>query len=130
LCRCVYVLEKLDVLSKFYISIKLDRDAGVPVIYYSKMGGMSHSKIMQEYPDEMKSIEIDYLRNLRMGELLNVATDLGIEAQKSSLTFIMKHLYDFFVERDCETVELNPLVITRDQELFVNCAKIKFDKNS
>jgi len=49
-----------------------------------------------------------------MGELLNVASELGIESQKSSLTFIIKHLYDLFVERDCLEVELNPLIITKD----------------
>jgi len=46
------------------------------------------------------------------------------------VTFIIKHLYDMFVERDILEIELNPLVITKDQKLFVNCTKIKFDPNA
>jgi succinyl-CoA synthetase beta subunit len=123
-------MEKLFVQNKFYVSIRLDREKDAPVIHYSKMGGMTFKKIMNEYPDDMHAIYVDFIRNLRMGELLNVATDLGIESQKSSLTFIIKHLYDLFVERDVTEVELNPLVITKDQQLYVNCTKIKFDRNA
>lgn len=45
---------------------------------------------------------------------MNMAVDLGIENQKSQLTFIIKHLYDFFIDCDVETLELNPLVMTKD----------------
>ena len=80
LSRCVYVMEKLDTLNKFFIAIRLDREKDCPVISYSKLGGMSYQKIMTEYPEEMMEIHVDFIRNLRMGELLNVASDLGIDS--------------------------------------------------
>lgn len=61
---------------------------------------------------------------------MNMAVDLGIEKQKSQLTFIIKHLYDFFIEFDVAVLELNPLVMTNDGQLFVNSGKVKFDQNS
>jgi len=108
-------MEMVETQDKYFIQISLDRETSSPVIKYSTLGGMSYSKIMSQYPDQMKVIHVDFLTNLRMDSLLNVAVDLGIENQKSQLTFILKHLYDLFVERDVEIVELNPLVITVGQ---------------
>ena len=45
---------------------------------------------------------------------MNVAVDLGIESQKSALTFIIKHLYDLFIDKDLDVLEINPLVLTAD----------------
>jgi len=39
-------------------------------------------------------------------------------------------MYDLFIERDVEVLEINPLVLTNDNELFVNHAKIKIDRAS
>ena len=62
-----------------------------------------------------------------MDSLLNVALDLGIESQKSQMTFLLKHLYDFFINHDCEILELNPVVLGPNQQLYVNSAKIKIE---
>lgn len=79
LCRCVYVMEVVEQQHSYFIQISLDRNTNSPVIKYSTVGGMSYQKIMSEYPDKMKSIHVDFLTNLRMDSLLNVAVDLGIE---------------------------------------------------
>jgi succinyl-CoA synthetase beta subunit len=65
-----------------------------------------------------------------MRDLMRVGSDLGLDQQKSFMTFIVKHMYDLMVERDCEKIEINPLVLTKDNHLFVNHAKIKVDRNS
>lgn len=65
-----------------------------------------------------------------MAQLLNVADYLGIGQQKSQLTFILMHLYDLFIERDAEVVEINPMLITYDNKLVVNHAKILIDRDS
>lgn len=84
------------------------------------------------YPsvDDMKTIHIDYMKGLSMAQLLHVADYLGIGQQKSQLTFILMHLYDLFVERDAEVVEINPMLITFDNKLVVNHAKILIDRDS
>ena len=59
-----------------------------------------------------------------------MARDLGIDAQKSSFAFIVKHLYDLFIDRDAEVLEINPLVLTVDDKLLVGHAGIKIDQSS
>jgi len=38
ICRCVYVMEMLETIKKFYIRISLDRNAACPVIEYVNLG--------------------------------------------------------------------------------------------
>ena len=59
-----------------------------------------------------------------MNQLMDVAGALGIESEKSQLTFIIKHLYDLFIERDVDVLQVNPLVLTLDNKLMVNHARI------
>jgi len=75
-------------------------------------------------------IPVDLLQGIDMRFLLRMAEDLQIEQQKSHLTFIMKHLYDMFIERDCNFLEVNPLVLTYDERLCANHAKIRIDHDA
>lgn len=59
-----------------------------------------------------------------------MAKDLEIDHQMSQLTFILKHMYDCFIERDIEILDINPLVMGIDHRLYVNAAKIKIDQYS
>ena len=107
-------MEMLNIVKKFSIRITLDRTESCPVIQYSDLGtGIPMSKL-QKNKHLVNEIKIDYLQNMRMDQLMQVAVDLGIESQKSQLTFILKHLYDLFIDKDVEILEVNPLVLTMD----------------
>jgi succinyl-CoA synthetase beta subunit len=97
---------------------------------YSKHGGLEMSEIMEKFPEDLKTIYVDVKKSLNLKELMKVAEDLGIQHQKSFMTFIIKHMYDLFIERDVEVLEINPLVLTTDNQLFVRHAKIKIDRDS
>ena len=73
---------------------------------------------------------IDIQKNIQIPKILDIASDLGIGEQKSQLSFIVKHLYDLFIEKDAEVVEINPLVLTTDNYLVANHAHIRIDNNS
>ena len=104
LCRCVYVIERLEPIKKFWLKIELDREKCCPVLKYCDLTPqvkfdnfgygtepeavegfklMRISDIKKDEPHRIKVMEIDYLRNLRMDKLMNMALDLGIENQKS-----------------------------------------------
>jgi succinyl-CoA synthetase beta subunit len=43
---------------------------------------------------------------------------------------MMKHIYDCFMERDCDLIEINPLIVTNDGELMCADSKITIDDNA
>lgn len=45
--------------------------------------------------------------------LAEVANELGIAEKKSEMIFLLKHLYDCYIQRDAEIIEINPLVYTK-----------------
>jgi len=50
---------------------------------------------------------------INIDDLIKAAKDLGIEDKKSQLVFLMKDIYDCFIEKDCDMIEINPLVVTK-----------------
>jgi succinyl-CoA synthetase beta subunit len=59
-----------------------------------------------------------------------VADELGISDKKSEMVFLLKHLYDCFIQRDAEIIEINPLVYTRDQKIVAAGTKVIIDDNA
>ena len=55
---------------------------------------------------------------------------MGCEEQKSQIVFLFKHLYDCFVERDCDLIEINPLVLTKGGQILAADGKIVIDDNA
>jgi succinyl-CoA synthetase beta subunit len=50
---------------------------------------------------------------INVDDLVKAAHNLGIDKQKSQLVWLMKNLYDCFIEKDCDLIEINPLVLTK-----------------
>ena len=65
-----------------------------------------------------------------MSMLSEVANELGIADKKSEMIFLLKHLYDCFIQRDAELIEINPLVYTRDQMIIAKDTKVIIDDNA
>jgi succinyl-CoA synthetase beta subunit len=61
---------------------------------------------------------------------LVAAKNLGLEDQKTQVVFLMKHLYDCFMEKDCDLIEINPLVLTADGNVVAADSKITIDDNA
>ena len=67
---------------------------------------------------------------LDIDEILKAATNLGLEKQKSQVVYIFMHLYDCFFEKDCDLIEINPLVLTKDGEIIAADSKVTIDDNA
>lgn len=73
---------------------------------------------------------MDVQQGLSVIQLQQVADELGISDKKSEMVFLLKHLYDCFIQRDAEIIEINPLVYTRDQKIVAAGTKVIIDDNA
>lgn len=128
LCRCVYIIEELDIQKELYVCVTHDRSKGCPVIIYSDLGG-NQLKDAQEQ-DKFHRIYIDIQKGLNVNMLAMVANELGIAEKKSEMIFLLKHLYDCYIQRDAEIIEINPLVYTKSGKIVAVDTKIIIDDNS
>jgi succinyl-CoA synthetase beta subunit len=63
-CNCVYIVEKISIDKEFYLSITLDRKAGMPVFIYSKEGGTSIEDVAEHTPEKIHKIYVDVNKGL------------------------------------------------------------------
>ncbi|MEH6826994.1 ADP-forming succinate--CoA ligase subunit beta [Parasphingorhabdus sp.] len=127
----LYVTDGVDIEKEFYLSMLVDRASGRVAIVVSTEGGMDIEDVAHNTPEKIKTITIDPAQGFMphhgrtIAFALGLAGDLNKQAQK-----LGKKLYDAFMAMDCEMVEINPLVVTEDQQLIVLDTKMSFDGNA
>lgn len=121
----------VDIKKEFYLGIVLDRATSKPVIMASREGGVEIEKVAEETPELILKQHVDPIIGLRPYQARSLAFALGLEgdAFKKAVKFITL-LYKAYVEADCSIAEINPLVLTADDDILALDAKIVFDESA
>jgi len=112
------------------LSITLDRAGGCPVFIYSPEGGMSIEDVAHDTPEKIFKLNVNPFTGPEASDLMKAADHLGIPEQRSQLVWLMKSLYDCFMERDCDMVEINPLITTKEGQVMAADSKVTIDSNA
>ena len=128
--RKVYVEEGCDISRELYLGIVLDREKELPVIMASTEGGVEIEEVAHKNPEKILKVHADPITGLGDWQAREIAFGLGLEGNqiKNCIKF-MKQLYQLFVDLDCSIVEINPLVVSSDNEVIALDAKINFDSS-
>jgi succinyl-CoA synthetase beta subunit len=126
----VYLVQKLKIDKELYLSITLDRAGGCPVFIYSPAGGMNIEDVAHSDPSKIFKLNVNPFTGPEVTDLMKAADDLGIPEQKSQLVWLMKSLYDCFMEKDCDMIEINPLITTMDGKVMAADSKVTIDDNA
>lgn len=131
LVRRLYVTDGVDIESEFYLGILLDRARSQNVIMVSTEGGVEIEKVAEETPEKIIKEWVEPGMNLQPNQARRLAFALGLEgdALKKGIKFIMA-LYNAYQETDANMVEINPLIVTPDNEVYALDAKVTFDDNA
>jgi succinyl-CoA synthetase beta subunit len=128
--RKIYVEEGCNISRELYLGIVLDRERDLPVIMASTEGGVEIEEVASKNPEKILKVHIDPITGLGDWQARKIAFGLGLEGKqiKHCVKF-MKSLYNLFVNLDCSIVEINPLVVSSDDEIIALDAKINFDSS-
>lgn len=113
-CNAVYLVEKINIVKEMYLSLTLDRAAGCPTFIYSPAGGMSIEDVAEKNPEQIFKLQVPVSEGLNEANLRQAATDLGIPEQADQVVNVFTKIYECFMARDCDMVEINPLVLTKE----------------
>jgi succinyl-CoA synthetase beta subunit len=113
-----------------YLSLTLDRAEGKPVFVFSPAGGMSIEEVAHEDPSKIHKVWVDPFEGPCVDDLIKAADKLGIPEHRSQLVWAMKSMYDCFMEKDCDMIEINPLITTKDGKVMCADSKITIDDNA
>ena len=131
LVKKVYVTEAFDISKEYYAAITLDRGKGMDVFMVSTEGGMEIEKVAEEDPEKITKIHIDPLLGINSFQAKKLAYALGLsgDAFKSAVKVFMR-MYQCYQGTDATIVEVNPLVLTKDEKIIVLDSKMNFDDNA
>ncbi len=131
LVRKVLVEQGLNIRKELYLSIIPDRATATVVIIASEAGGMDIETVAAQTPEKIIKVYINPLTGIQGYHCREVAYGLNLSAEVvKPFTALLSRLYALFVDYDCSLVEINPLVITAEQQVIALDAKVNFDDNA
>ena len=127
----LFVEEGLDIAQELYLGVIVDRETGGPAIIMSSEGGMAIEDVAAETPEKIHSEPVDGGYGLYGFQAAKLGYRLGLDgkAVRSAQRFLPA-VCRFFLDHDCSMAEINPLVVTADNQLVALDAKVSFDDNS
>ncbi len=128
--QTVYFTEASDIEKEYYLAILMDRATGGPVIIASTEGGVDIEEVAASTPEKITTVKIDPAIGLQAYQMREVAFGLGFSGdQLKQMGKILSGLYKMFWEKDCNMVEINPLITTPEGQIMALDAKVNFDSN-
>ena len=127
----IYVEEGALIEKELYLSMLVDRATSRVAFVVSTEGGMDIEEVAHSTPEKIVSFSVDPASGVQPMHGRKVAKALGLKGglakQAEALT---TNLYRAFSEKDMSLLEINPLVVTKDQNLVCLDAKVGFDSNA
>lgn len=127
----VLVEQGLNIDKELYLSIVPDRETATIVIMASEAGGMDIEAVAEKTPEKIIRVHVDPLSGIQPFHCRRSAFGLNLSsAVMKEFNKMLTGLYRFFVDYDCSLVEINPLVITKEETIIALDAKVNFDSNA
>jgi malate-CoA ligase subunit beta len=127
----LYVEQATDILKELYLALVLDRDKQRVVFVTSTEGGMDIEEVAATKPEAIHKLEVEPAVGLRDFQARELAFALGIKPELiSQAVHTIKGAYRAFRDYDATMVEINPMVVTKDDRVLALDAKMGFDDNA
>ena len=127
----IYIEEASDISKEFYLSCVVDRESSKIAFISSTEGGMDIEKVASENPEKIHTTKIDYKKDIEESDMDKIIKPFNFtNAQKTQSKNLIKSIYKILIEKDAILIEINPLIITKDDKLICLDAKMNFDDNA
>lgn len=131
LVQKIYIEEGANIQKEFYLGMVLDRAKEMPVMMASTEGGMEIEEVASKTPEKIIKVAIDPLSGFQAFHGRTLAFGLGLpKEQISSFIKFASALYNVYNDYDAELIEINPLILTGDNQFIALDAKMGFDDNA
>jgi succinyl-CoA synthetase beta subunit len=131
LVKKVMVGEAIDIKKEYYVAITLDRSSGKDVFMVSSEGGVEIEEVAKRNPEKIVREAITPGLGLLGFQARNLSKSLGLEGKIGRQAGVLfQNLYTMYRELNCSIVEINPLVLTEQDDILALDAKVNFDSNA
>jgi succinyl-CoA synthetase beta subunit len=129
--RSVYVVEDTTIARELYLSLLVDRSTGRVAFVASTEGGVNIEEVAANTPELITTIDVDPASGFSAFHGRVIASALKLEGDLAKqCAKLVKTLYQLFIEKDASLIEINPLVVTKENKLVCLDAKMGFEDNA
>jgi len=128
----LYIEEASDILKEFYLSCLIDRESSKIAFISSTEGGMDIEKVAKETPEKILTTKIDLKdEGPNDEEIKKIISIFKFNENQSNVgKNLIKTLYKILIEKDANLIEINPLILTKEEKIVCLDAKMNFDDNA
>jgi len=127
----LYVEEPSEIDKEFYLSCLVDRASSKIAFISSDQGGMDIEEVAKNNPNKINTTKVDLNNNISDKECENIIKIFNLkQKQKLDAISVVKSIYKLFINLDASMVEINPLILTKQEKIICLDAKINFDDNA
>jgi len=127
----VLVEQGVNIEKELYLSILPDRATADNIIIVSEAGGMDIEEVAEKTPEKIIKVYINPLLGIQPHHCREVVFGLNLPSLVvKQVSDMVCNLYNLFVDYDCSLLEINPLVITKENTVIALDAKVDVDSNA
>jgi len=127
----LYIEEVSEIKKEFYLSCLVDRESSKIAFISSAQGGIDIEKVASETPDKIITTKMELKDSIGQEDFNKIVKPFLLnDDQKKNANNLVQALFKILQEKDASLIEINPLIITKDERLICLDAKMNFDDNA
>ena len=127
----LYVEESSNIDKEFYLSCLVDRASSKIAFISSDQGGVDIEEVASKSPDKILTTKVELKEEISDEECETIIKIFQFKGNlKNEAIFLIKSIYKMFVKTDANMVEVNPLILTKEEKIICLDAKVNFDSNA
>jgi succinyl-CoA synthetase beta subunit len=131
LVRRIYVVHPATIAREFYLSLLVDRGSGRVAFIASTEGGVNIEEVAANTPEKIATLTVDPSTGISAFHGRAIASALNLDGDLAKqCAALIASLYRLFIEKDMSLIEINPLIVTKEDKLLCLDAKMAFDDNA
>ena len=127
----LYIEETCTIEKEFYLSCLVDRSSAKIAFISSAEGGMEIEKVAKENPKKIITTKLNLKDSIQESDIKKIIKPFELPLAIHDQAFqLIKSIYKILVDKDANLIEINPLILTKENKLICLDAKISFDDNA
>ncbi len=127
----LYVEVSSNIDKEFYLSCLVDRASSKIAFISSDQGGMDIEEVASKTPEKIITTKIDISDEILDNDCEKIIEIFSLKNEtKNQAISLIKSIYKMFISTDASMVEVNPLILTKEEKIICLDAKVNFDDNA
>ena len=127
----LYVETSSNIDKEFYLSCLVDRASSKIAFISSDQGGVDIEEVASKTPEKIITTKIDISSNILDSDCEKIIEIFSLKNEaKNQAISLIKSIYKMFISTDASMVEVNPLILTKEEKIICLDAKVNFDDNA